>query len=63
MKENMQEYARKYAAICKEICRNMKYAKYVNCLSQHILHILHIGNMQNMHYIDSELLFGILFGI
>ena len=29
-------------------------------ISQHILHILHIGNMQNMHYIDSELLFCIL---
>ena len=28
MPENMQEYARKYAGICKKICGNMKENMY-----------------------------------
>jgi len=70
-RKTMWEYERKYVEICKKICRSIcwnmlkyaQYAKYVSYISQHIMHILHIGNMQNMHYIDSELLFCILFGI
>ena len=57
IKENMLKYARKYVGICKKICRSIcwnilkyaQYATYVSYISQHIMHILHVGNMQNMH--------------